>query len=292
MNMKRIATIIIMLTVLSGLCYAKGKKWQDPNAGRSPISLGFHFGYAIPINASYIDTYQNDDIYWNPNSGINLDLRMSIKCNDYLWVVLPIDFVAGFYRYKTTDGRKVNTEAQAGNAPDTMNNEWSVAPNFVPMVHVRPGKHPAIPYIGLGLGIGFLWSFESWEFTNADGKNALLMIAKYYWPTPLFKGEIGWKIPVKNGVSIEIGATFNLANFIMRRVELTNYYINGRDTIGNFDEKDKVYSYSFNAPDENKGGDCLLAGFAYKNYPQQKISTNVSIKFGVSYTFEKARKRR
>ena len=71
----------------------------------------------------------------------------------------------------------------------------------------------------------------------------------------------------------------------MYRVELTNYYIDDSDTIGEYTDKDRVYKYSFSAPDENKGGDCLLAGFAYQNYPQQKIGTNVAIKIGLAVKF-------
>jgi hypothetical protein len=264
-------------------------RWHRDSGRRSRLHFEGYAGYAAPLFASYIDTYQNQDIYWNPNSGINLDVRLRIRLTDHLSLTFPADFVFGIYQYYTTDGRKINTEAQAGNAPKTVNTEWSIAPNFAPMLHVYPSKHPACPYLGIGIGIGALFSFESWDFTNVDGNEALLVISKFYYPSPQFKGEIGWNIPVKNGVSFNASFVFNLANYVMYRVVLTNYYINGTDTIGEYNERDTIYSYAFSVPDENKGGDCLLAGFAYQNYPQQKISTNLSIKIGFSYNFANRR---
>lgn len=284
---KKILIVIIAIMLLSSIT-SFGKSTNFALKGKDPKSnfyFEFLMGYAIPINASYIDTYKNDDIYWNPNSGINLDIRFKFKFTDYIYLALPVDLVIGIYQYKTTDGRKVNTEAQAGNTPVTTNTEWSVAPNLVPTLIVKPHPHPAVPYIGFGLGLGVLWSFESWEFANNDGDNAKLVIAKYYYPTALFKGEMGWDIPIAKRAYFRIAAVFSLANYIMYRVELTNYYVNGNDTIGEYDEKSTVYSYAFNAPDENKGGDCLLAGFTYQNYPQQKISTNVAVKIGFSFNF-------
>ena len=81
--------------------------------------------YAAPVNASYIDTFQNDDIYWNPNSGASLSAAVNLRVNDAVRLIFPADLVVGYTRYKTTDGRKVNTEAQAGTTPDTTNTEWS-----------------------------------------------------------------------------------------------------------------------------------------------------------------------
>ena len=69
----------------------------------------------------------------------------------------------------------------------------------------------------------------------------------------------------------------------MVRAELTNYYINDEDTISDWDEKSRVYNYSFNAPDENKGGTCLLAGFNFANFPEQKIGTTAGIKIGFGF---------
>lgn len=278
MKMSRII-IILFLIGLQITIYGKTK------GDKSRIFFEFLAGYAFPINASYIDTFKNQDIYWNPNSGGNLEIRLTIKCNDYLYVAFPVDLVAGYYQYKTTDGRKVNTEAQAGTAPETINREWSVAPNFGVMVLAKPGKHPAIPYIAIGAGVALMWSFESWDFTNVDGKDTLLVITKHYWPNPVFKGEVGWLIPLKKGFYFRIAATFNLSNFIMRKVVLSHYYIDGDDHISDYDEKSTIYNYAFNAPDENKGGDCLLAGFSYKNYPQQKIGTNIGFKIGIAYNF-------
>lgn len=283
-----VGALFLFKALMPDYSFAKARRNNgNGNSNRSRVSFDFLIGYAIPINASYIDTYQNSDIYWNPNSGFNLDMRLTFKCNDYFYIAVPVDLVVGFYRYKTTDGRKVNTEAQAGNVPETWNNEWSVAPNFSLMALAKPGKHPAVPYLGIGVGVALMVSFESWDFTNVNGDDCLLIITKYYWPNPILKGELGWNVPIKNGFSFRFAATFNLANFIMRRVELTNYYVDGKDTIGQYDEKSTVYNYAFNAPDENKGGDCLLAGFTYKNYPQQKIGTNIAIKIGFAYTFKR-----
>lgn len=279
--------ILIVLILITQIIFGKAKSISKLK-GKNPTNkfiLEFMMGYSVPINCSYIDTYKNQDIYWNPNSGVNFDLRFTVKFNDYLSLSFPIDLTVGYYQYTTTDGRKINTEDQAGNQPITTNREWSVAPNFAVMLMVKPGKHPAVPYFSFGIGVAFLWSFESWDFTNVNNQSALLMIAKYYYPTPSFKGEIGWFVPITKKLSFRIAGVFNLSNFIMYRVELTNYYIDGEDTIGNYNEKDTVYSYAFNVPDENKGGDCLLAGFAYQNYPQQKIGTNLSLKIGFSFNF-------
>ena len=285
---KRCFITILLLFSVTGLSLAETGERRKKSAGkggRSPVSIEFMTGYAIPINASYVDTYQNSDIYWNPNSGFNLDLRLKFRVNDYFWLAVPVDFIAGVYQYDTTDGRKVNTEAQAGTVPDTVNTEWSVAPSLSLMAMVRPGKHPAIPYFGVGVGLNLMWSFESWKFTNVDGNSVLLMIAKHYWPTPVFKGEIGWDVPLGGGFSFRFAAVFNLANFIMRKVRLTHYYVDGENRIHKYDEKSTVYNYAFNAPDENKGGDCLLAGFTYQNYPQQKIGTSIALKIGFAYNF-------
>lgn len=248
------------------------------------ITLDMFAGYAVPVNESYVDTYQNNDIYWNPNSGLNLDFRFKMDLSDSLTLALPINLNVGFFQYTTTDGRKVNTEADAGNTPVTTNTEWSIAPDIGLMLFADMGGNKKfIPYFGIGAAVGFLHSWETWDFTNNDGDDALLIISKFYDLTPVFKGEIGCIIPSKKKFDIKIAATFNMANYIMRKVILTNYLIAGNDTIDNFDEKSTVYNYAVDVPDENKGGDCLLAGFNYNNYPQQKISSNLTIKIGISY---------
>lgn len=247
------------------------------------VSWDILIGYAFPVNESYIDTHQNDDIYWNPNSGINIDTRLNFNFNKNLSLIIPLNTNIGYYQYKTTDGRKVNTEAQAGNRPETTNTEWSIAPDLGIMVKAKLGDSSLLPYIAVGISAGLLYSWETWEFQDDNGDDAKLDILKMYDISPVFKGEIGWNIPLKDKVDLKIAATFNLVNYIMKRVELTHYYINGVDRIDEYDEKSTVYNYSYNAPDENKGGDCLLAGFTYNNYPQQKISTNFSLKFGISY---------
>ena len=284
---KKIFILIITFLLFASISYSaeaknlKTKKYSQ----KAKTNLHFNFlaGYAIPVNSSYVDTHENQDIYWNPNSGFNFEFRLTYHFTKLIRLAFPLDVVIGLYQYTTTDGRKVNTEAQAGNKPITTNTEWSIAPNFVPIFQVKPHKHPAVPYIGFGLGIGVLWSFETWDFTNADNKRTVLVINKYYYPTPLFKGELGWDIPINGRLHFQIASTFNLANYIMYRVELSHYYVGGEDKIGDYDEKSRYYTYGFDVPDENKGGDCLLAGFTYQNYPQQKISTNFAIKLGLSY---------
>ena len=285
----KIIILIFTVFLLANTTYQVQAKNIKTKKSSQKAKTRLHFnllaGYAIPINASYVDTYENQDIYWNPNSGFNLELRLTYHFTDLIRLAFPLDIVIGLYQYTTTDGRKVNTEAQAGNEPLTTNTEWSIAPNFVPIFQVKPHMHPAVPYIGFGLGIGILWSFETWDFINADDKRTVLVINKYYYPTPLFKGEIGWDIPLTNRFHFRIASTFNLANYIMYRVELSHYYVDGQDNIGDYDEKSRYYTYGFDMPDENKGGDCLLAGFTYQNYPQQKIATNLAVKIGFSYNF-------
>ena len=282
---KRIFVILmILMLLLTSQIFAAKKNLlgKDP---KTPVSLELLLGYAAPINASYIDTYQNDDIYWNPNGGFNLDMRITIQLHELVWFSLPLDMVFGYYQYTTTDGRKVNTEAALGNAPVTTNTEWSVAHNFTPMVYVKPHKHPAVPYIAIGIGVGILWSFETWEYTNFENYATKLTIAKYYLPNPSFKGEIGWMVPITKRLQFRFASTFNLVNFIMIRVQLTSFTIDGEETIKEWDEQSTIYNYAFNAPDENKGGECLLAGFTYQNYPQQKIGMNISFKAGLSFLF-------
>jgi hypothetical protein len=272
-----------VLPVIICLLISFSAQSKSNEGGKSKVYLDFMAGYAIPINASYIDTFENQDIYWNPNSGINLDLRVRVMFNDFVGLAIPFDFVVGIYQYKTHDGRKINTET--GTMPVTTNTEWSFCPNLTPTIILKPGKHPAIPYFGVGVGLGFLLSWESWDFMNKDGLRTQLYMVKNYWPSVDVKAEIGWNIPLSKGFFFDISCVFNLANYIMYKVELTNYYINNRDTIGLYDEKSRIYNYAFDVPDENKGGDCLLAGFVYENYPQQKIATNASVKIGFSYNF-------
>lgn len=272
MKMKSILAALIIFVFTAAALYSK-----------EPVTLSLLGGYAAPVNSSYVDTFENQDIYWNPNSGLNAELRLAYPINEHMSIVIPADLIVGYYQYNTTDGRKVNTEAQAGNTPKTVNTEWSFSPSIVPMLLVETGSSPAIPYIGIGAGLGLLWSYETWDFTNDNGDNAQLVIDKFYAPTPVFKGEVGWKIPYEKKLDIHIAGVFTMVNYIMTRVELSHYYINGADTISEYDTKDTVYSYAYNVPDENKGGDCLLAGFAYNNYPQQKISTNFTFKIGLTY---------
>ena len=251
------------------------------------LSLELFLGYGFPINASYIDTYKNDDIYWNPNSGITADIRFTLKLSDFIYLSLPIAGSFGIYQYTTTDGRKINTEAKAKRTPTTTNTEWAFSHDFVPLVYIKPGTHPAIPYIALGVGVSFLWSFEAWEFTNVNDKKVKLEMVKYHLPEPSFKGEIGWIIPLNKILSFRVAGFFNLVNSVMIRVELTHYYINNKDHISEYDEKSRIYSYAYNVPDENKGGDCLLAGFTYENYPQNKIGTNAGLKLGLARNFRR-----
>ena len=272
---KLIIALICIISIFSLSAKSGGKKTN--------FYMDFLAGYAIPINASYVDTFENQDIYWNPNSGINIDMRFRYMFNDIIGIAFPIDVVIGIYQYKTHDGKKINSEQ--GTNPITTNTEWSVCPNFTPTIILKPHKHPAVPYFGVGVGIGILWSWESWDFMNRNGLRTQLYIYKNYWPSVNAKAEIGWNIPIQNGFYFDISCVFNLANYMMYRVELTNYIINNRDEIAQWDEKSRIYNYAFDVPDENKGGTCLLAGFAYQNYPQQKISTNVSIKIGFSYNF-------
>lgn len=254
-------------------------------AGKSNYYLDLRTGLALPVNASYVDTYENQDIYWNPNSGLSFDMKLTYKFSPSVWLSLPLETVVGYFRYTTTDGRKVNTEAQEGNTPLTTNTEWSVAPSFVPMLMLKADAKNTTPYIGIGAGIGLMWSYETWDFTNNDGNDALLYITKYYDPAIIFKGETGISIPLRKRLALNIAGTFTVANYVMKRVELSHYYIAGTDTIAAYDVVDTVYSYGFDVPDENKGGDCLLAGFAYNNYPQQKIGTNFNIKVGFTYHY-------
>ena len=67
------------------------------------LSIDVFGGYAFPINASYIDTYQNEDIYWNPNTGFNLDTRLTVRCNDIFSVSFPFDVAIGFTKHPFVD---------------------------------------------------------------------------------------------------------------------------------------------------------------------------------------------
>ncbi len=248
--------------------------------GQSNLYLEVFGGYAIPLNESYVDTHENKDIFWNPNSGLNAEGRLNFKINDVLILAVPLNVNVGFYAYHTDDGGKVGTEA--GTNPDTLNTEWSVVPDLGLMLFTNAGKKSTAPYIGIGAAVGYMHSWETWDFVNQDGNDVLLVISKFYDLAPVFKGEIGWRF--KSGKKdFKIAATFNLANYVMKKVVLTNYYIAGEDTIGNWDTRSTVYSYAYDVPDENKGGDCLLGGFAYNNYPQEKISTNLAIKIGFQF---------
>jgi len=245
--------------------------------GQSNLNLELFAGYAVPMSQSYVDTHQNKDIFWNPNSGLNAEGRMNFKIDNTLTLAIPLNVNVGFYSYHTDDGGKVGTEA--GTNPDTVNTEWSLVPDIGAMLLAKAGNKESSPYIGVGAAVGYMHSWETWDFVNQDGNDVLLVISKFYDLSPVFKGEIGWTFKSKKS-DFTIAATFNLANYAMRKVVLTNYYIAGEDTIGNWDTKSTVYSYAYDVPDENKGGDCLLGGFAYNNYPQQKISTNLSIRLG------------
>jgi hypothetical protein len=267
----------LLLAVLA-LCACRPGAAQE---ARLSVTAGAAF--AMPVNASYIDTYQNEDIYWNPNAGLAACTALRIRVNDLVSIALPLEVVVGWTRYTTTDGRKVNTEAAAGTNPRTTNTEWSIAPSLGAEVLVRLGRGPASPYIGIGACLGLLWSGESWEFVNVDGEHARLTMIKDYWPTPILRGEVGWDIPLRNRWALNAALTFSMANFVMKRVTLTHYYIDGEDHIDEYDEKSRVYTYAYDAPDENKGGDCLLAGFTYQNYPQDKISSNAALRISAVY---------
>jgi hypothetical protein len=286
---KKIKIILILIILLSLTFFINSQAKTRVLKGKDPktnLILEILLGYAFPINASFLDvTYVNTDYYWNPHSGITADLRFTLKLHEYVFLALPIDVSFGIYQYTTGDGSKVGTEAAAGHKPITRNTEWSFTHDFVPMVYVKPGKHAAVPYLGLGVGVSVCWSWETWEFTNVDDEKVKLVIQKSYLPNPAFKGEFGWIVPINKRLSFRIAGFFTLTNAIMIRVELTNYYINDEDTIGEWDEKSRVYNYAFNAPDENKGGDCLLGGFNFDNHPQQKIGTNAGIKLGFGINF-------
>lgn len=280
--------IILLLMVFLNLVFlmnSQTKKKIVQKAPQTNLTLEFLVGYGFPINASYIDTYQNTDIYWNPHSGITADLRFTLKLHEFVYLAIPFAASFGIYQYTTTDGRKVGTEDAAKAKPITTNTEWSFVHDLVPLVYIKPGKHAAVPYIALGVGVSVCWSWETWEFTNIDDKKVKLVIQKSYLPNPTFKGELGWIIPLSKRFSFRVAGFFTLVNAIMIRVELTNYYIDDEDTISKWDEKSRVYNYSFNAPDENKGGDCLLAGFEYANFPEQKIGTTAGIKLGFGVNF-------
>ena len=119
--------IILLLIILLNTCFfinpQKKKrvlKGQDP---KTNLMLEFLLGYGFPVNSSYIDTYENTDIYWNPHSGITADLRLTVKLHEFVYLALPIDISFGIYQYTTTDGRKIGTEAAAGHEPITTNTE-------------------------------------------------------------------------------------------------------------------------------------------------------------------------
>lgn len=281
--------IILIIMILLNVCFfinSQGKervlKGKDP---KTNLMIEVLLGYGFPINASRLDGWiGNTDYYWNPHSGITADLRFTLKLHEFVYLTLPIAGSFGIYQYTTDDGRKVNTEAQAGNEPVTTNTEWSFVHDFVPMVYVKPGKNAAVPYIAIGLGVSVCWSWETWEFTNVNDDKVKLVIQKSYLPNPTFKGEFGWIIPLTKRFNFRVAGFFTLVNAIMIRVELTHYYINDEDTISDWDEKSRVYNYAFSAPDENKGGDCLLSGFNFENYPQQKIGTTAGIKIGFGFS--------
>ncbi len=281
--------IILFLIVFLNLVFLMDSQTNKKIAQKDPITnltLEFLIGYGFPINASYLDTpYQNTDYYWNQNSGITADIRFTLKLHEFVYLSIPIAGSFGIYQYTTDDGKKIGTEARAGAEPITTNTEWSFVHDLVPMVYIKPGKHAAVPYAAIGIGVSVCWSWETWEFTNIDDKKVKLVIQKSYLPNPTFKGELGWIIPLTKRFSFRIAGFFSMTNAIMVRVELTNYYIDDEDTIGDWDEKSRVYNYSFNAPDENKGGQCLLAGFNYANFPQQKIGSTAGIKLGFGVNF-------
>ncbi len=237
---------LLLVLFVSGACLPGA-------AQQGRLSLAGGLAYAAPVNASYIDTYQNKDIYWNPNSGLALTSALRIRLNDLVTVALPLEVLCGYTRYTTTDGRKVNTEAAAGTNPETTNTEWSIAPSLGAQVLVRLGRRPASPYIGIGVSLGMLWSGESWEYTNVDGDDARLTMIKDYWPTPILRGEVGWDIPLRDRWALNAAFTFTMANFVMKKVTLTHYTIDDTDHIDEYDEKSRVYNYSYDAPDENKG---------------------------------------
>ncbi len=254
----------------------------------SALKLSGYFlgGYSFAVNESYVDTHKNKDIYWNPNSGWSFRAGIIFALSERFDLRIDIDGVFGYYKYGTDDGGKVNTESQAGNNPPTTNTEWSQSFNFHIMLIAKiitRGKF--LPYFGIGAGIGILQSYETWEFKNADGDNAKVFIRKYYPIALSFKGVVGfvWKIMNKLGLMLE--ASFTLVNFVMSKVIINKYTINGVDHTDDYTLGERTYTYQYDIEDENKGGDCLLAGFNYSNYPQQKISTVFSVQMGVFFQF-------
>lgn len=288
--LKKVKVVLFLIVFLNLVFYINSQNKTKNRIGQKDpvtnLTLEFLIGYGFPINMSYLDvTFENTDFYWNQNSGITADIRFTVKVHEFVYVSFPIATSFGIYQYTTDDGKKIGTEAAAGEEPITTNTEWSFVHDLVPMVYIKPGKHAAIPYIAIGIGVSVCWSWETWEFTNVDDERAKLVIQKSYLPNPSFKGEFGWIVPLNKRLSFRVAGFFNMTNAIMVRVELTNYYIDGKDTIGDWDEKSRVYNYAFNAPDENKGGQCLLAGFNYANFPQQKIGTTAGIKLGFGVNF-------
>lgn len=273
--MKKLACLLIFLMLLI------------PITSNAAELYGFFLGgYSFAVNESYVDTHNNKDIYWNPNNGWGFLAGLGLKLSKLFDIRIDITGVFGYYKYQTDDGGKVNTETQAGRAPATWNTEWSQSFNFHVTFIVKliqTGKF--IPYIGLGAGFGYLKSYETWEYNNVDGEDAKLYIRKYYPLALSFKGSLGfmWQIMKKVGIMFEV--SFTLVNFVMSKVILYKYTIGGEDHTDDYTLGERTYTYEYDIPDENKGGDCLLAGFNYSNYPQQKIGTALGVYMGVYFYF-------
>lgn len=252
------------------------------------LDMNFYFlgGYSFAVNSSYVDTHANKDIYWNPNNGWAFKTGLGFVLSKTFEIRIDITAVFGYYKYKTDDGGKVNTESNANRRPPTMNTEWSQSFNFhVTFITKLVQKGRFIPYIGLGIGLGYLKSYETWEYSNVNNLPAKLYITKYYPIALSLAGSFGfrWMLTKKLGLMME--ATFTVVNFVMKKVVLHKYTIDGVDHTNDYSLAERTYTYDYNIPDENKGGECLLAGFAYSNYPQQKIGTSLGIYMGIIYNF-------
>jgi hypothetical protein len=251
----------------------------------SAISVYHMLGYNFKKNESYVDTVDNKEIYWNPNSGFSMFFGIrDFFAKTFEWRV-EFSGTFGYYQYDTTDGRKVNTEAAAENVPPTKNVEWSQIFSIVPSIGQRYNFSKIAFTFGVGLGPYFSRSYETWDFGNVDGQDAHLEIKKYYPITIGFIGRGGIEYKVSNNINIICEFQFEAVNFVMSQVDLTSYTLDGEEQIDNYTRSQVTYVYARDIPDENKGGEALLAGFNFANYPQEKIGTVMTLKLGVSYKF-------
>jgi hypothetical protein len=258
-----------------------------------PLSLSakqtyiyFTGGYSFAVNYSYIDTTANKDIYWNPNNGWALKAGFGIVISPIFDLRMDITGVFGYYKYPTRDGGKVNTENQVGSSPPTVNVEWSQSFNIhFTLIAKLVQKGSFIPYIGVGAGIGYLKSYETWDFINSNNQHAKLYLRKYYPIALSFSGTIGFKWMFTKNLGLIFESAFYLVNYVMKKVIIYKYTIDGVDHTNDYTLAQRTYTYHYDIPDENKGGECLLSGFNYANYPQHKIGTAFKTFLGVVYFF-------